>query len=174
MIQLRHHSGVHTLASEQFLPMSVDEAWDFFSSPRNLTKITPAYMGFNITSQLVGKIYAGQIITYKIALSPRIPASWVTEITHVKEGEYFIDEQRYGPYSMWHHEHRFTAVDGGVLVSDKVIYKVPLGPIGEIVDRVYIRKQLKGIFEYREKALDEMFPVDVSLSSLSIVKERVG
>lgn len=107
MTEIKSHSGIHTLTTEQILPLGLEEAWDFFSSPKNLAKITPPEMGFNITSTVDYKAYSGQIITYKVNVLPFIKMNWVTEITHMIDKKYFIDEQRYGPYSMWHHEHFF-------------------------------------------------------------------
>jgi ligand-binding SRPBCC domain-containing protein len=111
-------SKVYTIHTEQFIPISLTEAWDFFSSPANLAKITPAKMGFNIISKFHGeKMYPGQIIEYTVKPLLNIPLYWMTEITHVQEGAYFVDEQRFGPYTMWHHQHHFKAVPGGVKMS---------------------------------------------------------
>lgn len=137
------------------VPMT--EAWDFFSSPENLAKITPEHMGFHMTSVITEKIYAGQIITYKVSPIPGIRTRWVTEITHVSEGKYFVDEQRFGPYRMWHHEHHFEAQSGGVLMTDLVSYKLPFGMIGRLAHFIFIRKQLQLIFEFREKSLERYF-----------------
>lgn len=102
---------VYTLTKKQFLPISIDQAWDFFSSLVNLKKITPEYMGFKITSDLGdGKMYSGQIISYIVTPVLGIPMSWTTEITHVLDKKYFVDEQRFGPYSFWHHQHWFKEV----------------------------------------------------------------
>ncbi len=114
-------------------------------------------MGFRITSGEPGRMYTGQIITYKVSPIPGVKASWVTEITHVEENKLFIDEQRFGPYRMWHHEHRFEEVDGGILMTDKVSYKMPFGFLGHIAQALFVKKQLKGIFDYRVKVLDEQF-----------------
>jgi ligand-binding SRPBCC domain-containing protein len=158
MIEIRRHSGIYTLEAKQQLPISLAEAWDFFSSPKNLQKITPEHMGFRITSGAVNKAYAGQIITYKVAPLPGLTMNWVTEITHVEEGKRFVDEQRFGPYSMWHHEHLFEAADGGVLMTDKVSYKIPLGILGHIAQGLMVKRQLLGIFRYRNEVLEKLFP----------------
>lgn len=157
-IHFQKHSGIYTLRSEQLLNISLDEAWDFFSSPKNLAEITPDFMGFQITSDVAERAYPGQIITYRVGLLPGIKANWVTEITQVKDKEFFIDEQRFGPYSMWHHEHFFEAMgDGQTLMRDKISYKIPLGPLGHIAQWLFIRRQLSDIFNYRYKILDQRF-----------------
>ena len=147
-------SKVYTLQTEQFIPISLAEAWDFFSSPANLAKITPAHMGFHIISKHHSeKMYAGQIIEYTVKPLLGIPLYWMTEITHVQEGSYFVDEQRFGPYVMWHHQHHFKEVTGGVMMTDIVHYKIPLGFLGDIAHWLFVKKQLKGIFDFRFKAV---------------------
>ncbi len=148
---------MHTLKTVQKLPISLNEAWDFFSSPKNLKIITPPYMGFDITSGGENKMYAGQIITYIVKPVLGIPMEWVTEITHVQEPFYFVDEQRFGPYSLWHHKHFFKEIPGGVEMSDLVHYKIPLGLIGKIMNQIYIKNKLKEIFDYRYQTLENMF-----------------
>lgn len=149
---------IYRLQYEQVLNVSLEEAWKFFSAAENLQRITPTYMGFNITSPQTGKpVYAGQIITYKIRPVMNIPLGWVTEITHVKEGEYFIDEQRRGPYGLWHHQHHFEVVAGGVKMTDIVHYELPLGILGNIAHGLFVRKQLADIFQYRKEKISEMF-----------------
>lgn len=147
----------YSLKTEQKLPISLQEAWDFFSSPKNLSKITPKHMGFIITNQPSETMFEGQIITYKVSPLLGIKISWMTEITTVKENEYFIDEQRFGPYSLWHHRHHFYEIDGGIKMIDEVNYKLPFGFLGSIAHRLFVRKKLKSIFDYREKVLIEMF-----------------
>jgi ligand-binding SRPBCC domain-containing protein len=142
----------------QKLPISMETAWEFFSTPANLAKITPAHMGFKITSELEnGKMFPGQIISYKVYPFTGIATNWVTEITHVMDYKYFVDEQRFGPYSMWHHEHWFRKVKGGVEMMDRVSYKVPFGLFGWVLERLLIRKQLKTIFNYRYTKLIKLF-----------------
>lgn len=158
MITFKKHSGIYTLQSSQEIPLPIKEAWDFFSSPENLQKITPPSMGFKITSDVDRKAYAGQIITYKVGILPGISSNWVTEITQVKEEAFFIDEQRFGPYSMWHHEHYFEALpNGNTLMKDKISYKIPLGILGHLAQVLFIKRQLTTIFKYRFKTLDDMF-----------------
>lgn len=155
---IKKHSGTYTLYAEQELNITKTNAWEFFSVPENLAKITPPEMGFEITSDVDSKAYAGQIITYKVGLFPLIKANWVTEITNVKEGEFFIDEQRFGPYKMWHHEHWFEELpNGNTLMKDKISYKLPFGILGKLAQTIMVKKKLTGIFNYREKILSQKF-----------------
>lgn len=150
--------GFYQLHETQKIPATTDEVWDFISSPANLKKITPKYMGFDIKSELLPpKMYPGMIISYKVSPIWGIKMTWVTEITHIKEKEYFVDEQRIGPYAMWHHEHKIEPIDGGTLMTDIVSYKPPLFFLGSIANSVLIKKQLREIFEYRKKAIGKMF-----------------
>lgn len=150
--------GFYQLRIAQKIPASVDEVWNFISSPANLIKITPHYMGFEIISELLPqKMYQGMIICYKVSPVPGIKINWVTEITHAKEKEYFVDEQRIGPYAMWHHEHRLESIDGGVLMTDVVSYKPPFFFLGSIANSIFIRAQLRKIFDYRKTAIEKIF-----------------
>ena len=150
--------GFYQLHKTQKIPATLEQVWDFISSPANLKKITPEYMGFNITSKLLSeKMYPGMIISYKVSPVLGIKMTWVTEITQVKEKEYFVDEQRVGPYSMWHHEHKIEPIEGGVLMTDIVSYKPPLGILGSIANTILINKQLKVIFDYRTMAIEKLF-----------------
>lgn len=150
----------YQLRKEQFIPASLDEVWDFVSRPSNLKQITPEHMGFDITSEdLPDKMYPGMIITYNVKPLFGIKMRWVTEITQVEEKRYFVDEQRSGPYSMWHHQHILEEVEGGVLMKDIVSYKPPMGFLGAIANRVMIRRQLEAIFDYRTKALEKKFGI---------------
>jgi len=146
---------------EQKLPIPLAEAWDFFSSPLNLAKITPAKMNFIITSNFLPdtKMYPGMLISYKVSPVFGIKMNWVTEITHVKEHVYFVDEQRTGPYAMWHHEHHFKEIPGGVLMTDILTYGIPYGIIGRIANTVLVDKEVKQVFAYRTKAVNELFGV---------------
>ncbi|MGB0166456.1 MAG: SRPBCC family protein [Luteibaculum sp.] len=155
---IKKHSGIFTLKAEQFLPIPLEQAWEFFSTPKNLAKITPDFMGFNITSELADKMFPGQIITYKIGLFPGIKGSWVTEITHVNEPHFFVDEQRFGPYAMWHHEHHFKAHENGTLMEDKVSYKLPLGSFGALFHSILVKPKLQQIFNHRKVTLEKLFP----------------
>ena len=134
------------------------EVWDFISSPRNLKEITPDHMGFDITSEdLPEKMYPGMIISYIVKPLLGIKTTWVTEITHVRENKYFVDEQRVGPYSVWHHEHFIEPIEDGVLMKDIVSYKPPFGILGSIANRLIIRKKLDEIFSYRSGAIEKKF-----------------
>jgi ligand-binding SRPBCC domain-containing protein len=148
----------YQLIWQQKIPSSKKTVWEFISSPENLKKITPVYMGFDIiTDNLPGKIYPGMIIRYKVSPLWGIITNWVTEITHVKEGEYFVDEQRHGPYSIWHHQHHLKSIAGGVQMDDIVSYKPPYGIIGTAANHLFIRKKLDEIFNFRSQALDAIF-----------------
>lgn len=148
---------LHTLEQEQFLPISLAEAWDFFSSPANLDEITPDDLGFKITSPLAGRMFDGQIITYRVRLAPLIHVTWVTEIKCIEEGRAFVDEQRFGPYKFWHHRHEFVKVPGGVLMRDKVHYALPFGPFGAIAHALFVRRKLEWIFNFRRELLTRRF-----------------
>ncbi|MBT8263322.1 MAG: SRPBCC family protein [Bacteroidia bacterium] len=148
---------IYTLKAIQNLPISRQQAWEFLSDPKNLKVITPDYMGFNILSGADRPMYAGQIIQYIVTPVLGIKTKWVTEITHVKEGSYFVDEQRFGPYSLWHHKHFIKEIDGGVEMEDIIDYKVPFGIIGQWVHPFLVKPKLNQIFEYRQKKLIELF-----------------
>ena len=156
-IRINQYSGIYRLEATQFLYLSLADAWDFFSSPENLQAITPDNIGFEMTSGGNGKAYPGKIITYKISLIPFYKTNWVTEITEVEKQQFFVDEQRLGPYALWHHEHHFKEVENGILMKDLVSYKLPFGIIGRWVAGKIIRKKLMAIFSYRYKMLDEKF-----------------
>ncbi|HEY0677854.1 MAG TPA: SRPBCC family protein [Chitinophagaceae bacterium] len=148
----------YSLKRVQILPISLDEAWDFFSNPANLNDITPTDLKFKILSNSGSdKMYAGQIITYTVNPFPGFPVFWMTEITHVKEKEYFVDEQRFGPYAFWHHSHFFKPVKEGVEMTDIVHYKLPLGPLGRLAHRLFVRKKLNNIFNYRFQTLESHY-----------------
>ncbi|WP_418263135.1 SRPBCC family protein [Flavobacterium faecale] len=148
---------VYKKESVQFINASLEECWAFFSSPKNLQKITPQSMGFQITDYDGKNMYAGQIIQYKVSPLLGIKLPWVTEITIVKNKSYFIDEQRFGPYAMWHHKHFFEATEQGVKMTDVVHYALPLGFLGRIMNSLVVKNKLKEIFAYREKAVHQIF-----------------
>lgn len=148
---------IHTLSQEQFLPISLSDAWDFFSSPANLDEITPTDLGFKIVYQPGDKMYDGQIIEYKVMVAPGIWVPWVTEIKTVRERESFADEQRFGPYKFWHHLHTFEEKDGGVLMKDLVHYALPFWPFGEIGHGIFVRPKLERIFGFRKEILAKRF-----------------
>lgn len=148
---------MHRLTTIQTLPISLEKAWDFFSNPSNLSKITPKEMNLIPTSALPETTYPGMLITYKVKPLLGIPMLWVTEITHVRDMAFFVDEQRLGPYRIWHHQHHFKAVKGGVEMTDIVDYRVPFGPIGLLLQKLFIGKKVAGIFEFRHQRLVELF-----------------
>ena len=151
-------SKVYSLKTVQKIPLSLDLAWDFFSNPQNLATITPDNMGFKTISKHHGDtIYGGQIIEYKVSPVLGIPLYWMTEITHVEDKKYFVDEQRFGPYSMWHHQHHFKAIEGGVEMTDIVHYKLPLWLLGDIANTIMVKAQLQKIFGFRITAVEEKF-----------------
>ena len=149
--------AAHSIKSVQKIPASLKDVWEFFSSHANLQIITPGNMGFSVISKHHGeKIYAGQVIEYRVSPVFRIPLYWMTEITHAEELKYFIDVQRKGPFRLWHHQHHFKEIDGGVEVTDVVHYKNPLGFVGEMANDLLVKKQLKRIFKYRFAKTEEL------------------
>lgn len=150
--------AVFQFYKEQKIPAGEDAVWNFISTPGNLKQITPAYMGFDITSEnLSEKMYPGMIIMYKVSPAFGLKMKWVTEITHVVDRQYFVDEQRSGPYKIWHHQHMIQPVNDGVIMTDLVTYKPPLGFIGAMANSFLIRKKLEEIFDFRRKKLIEIF-----------------
>lgn len=149
---------VYHFESTQILPITLAEAWAFFSSPVNLKKITPEELDFRILKDFKDeKMYAGQLINYIVRPVLGIPMRWTTEITHVVHGSYFVDEQRFGPYTLWHHKHFFKEIDGGVEMMDSVHYALPLGIMGRLANWLFVKKKLAAIFEYRRKVLEAEF-----------------
>lgn len=148
---------IYTLHTKQNLPISLEEAWEFLSNPKNLKTITPDYMGFKTLSGDDKPMFAGQIIQYIVTPVLGIPMKWVTEITHVQDQKYFVDEQRFGPYSLWHHKHFLKEIPGGVEMEDIVDYKVPMGILGQLVHPFLVKPKLKEIFDYRKQKLIELF-----------------
>ena len=153
-------SKVYSLKTVQKIPVSLDVAWNFFSKPDNLQDITPENLGFKVISKHHGKtMYAGQIIEYTIRPLLGIPLYWMTEITHMADKKYFVDEQRFGPYKLWHHQHHFREVEGGIEMTDIVHYKIPFGFIGSIAHFLFVKKQLQTIFQFRYKVVEDRFGV---------------
>jgi ligand-binding SRPBCC domain-containing protein len=144
---------------EQFIKTSIKDIWDFISSPQNLKKITPKNMGFDIrTPNLPDKIYEGMIISYTVRPLLGIPTNWVTEITHIRDKSYFVDEQRVGPYKLWHHQHIIIPKKNGVLMKDIVSYQPPFGLLGNVANALVIKNKLNEIFDFRTKELERIFP----------------
>ena len=148
---------MHQFIRKQFVKTDLQTCWDFFSSPANLKRITPSYMGFDVKTEVPAQMYEGLIIAYTVKPLLGIPVEWVTEITHVKDKSFFVDEQRKGPYTMWHHEHHFKEVEGGVEMTDIVSYIIPLGIIGKMVHPFLVKPKLEEIFAYRFKIVEEVF-----------------
>ncbi len=147
---------MYQLKTEQFIKTDLTTAWEFFSNPKNLALITPDTLGFKIKNEVADKMYEGIMISYTVKPLLGIPLNWVTEITKIKEKEYFIDEQRKGPYKIWHHEHHFKEVNGGVQMSDVLSYEIPYGSLGKLM-KSFIKKKIEEIFAFREKKVDELF-----------------
>jgi len=149
---------IYTIKEQQFVPVSLEKAWEFFSTPNNLSKITPQEIDFKIISEFYGStMYPGQIIQYYVRPLLGIKMHWVTEITQVEDKKFFIDEQRFGPYAFWHHQHHFEEVEGGVNMIDIVHYAIPMGLIGRLMNKLLIAKEVKGIFTYRKKFIESHF-----------------
>ncbi|MEQ9289650.1 MAG: SRPBCC family protein [Cyclobacteriaceae bacterium] len=150
--------GVYQFKRQQVFNQPIDKLWDFVSNPGNLKKITPDYMGFDITSgDLPQEMYEGMIISYKVSPFLGIKTTWVTEITHVKVREYFVDEQRVGPYKLWHHQHFLESTEDGTVMSDIVTYQPPYGWLGSVANEILIKRKLGEIFDYRLEKLNELF-----------------
>jgi len=151
-------SKVYSFKTVQLIPTDLKTAWDFFSNPHNLKNITPVNLGFKVISKYQGDtMYPGQVIEYKVSPLLGIPLYWMTEITHVEDKKYFVDEQRYGPYSLWHHQHHFKEVNGGVEMTDIVHYKIPFWFLGDIANSLFVQQQVQGIFDFRFKKVEELF-----------------
>tara|TARA_B100000768_G_C11208312_1_gene344845 strand:- start:515 stop:1012 length:498 start_codon:yes stop_codon:yes gene_type:complete len=148
---------VYRIESKQQLPLTLSEAWSFFSSPKNLAEITPDKLGFKILSGADTEMFTGQIIQYTVTPLPFFKATWVTEIKHVEFQKFFVDEQLYGPYSMWHHKHFFKEIEGGVEMTDIVDYVPPFGLLGRLVNPIIVKPKLVEIFEYRFDKLKQLF-----------------
>jgi ligand-binding SRPBCC domain-containing protein len=145
---------------QQKIRTTIDEIWNFISSPANLKEITPDYMGFDITTKnLPDKMYAGMVISYEVSPLLGIKTTWVTEITHIIEKKYFVDEQRVGPYSLWHHQHILEPLEDGVLMSDIVSYQPPFGFLGALANKLIIKNKLNEIFDFRTKAIETKFGI---------------
>ena len=141
----------------QFIPRPLDEVWEFFSRPENLNEITPKDMNFEILSNIENKpMYEGMIINYTVTPLFGIKMRWTTEIQRIKEEKYFVDEQRFGPYAMWHHEHHFEEKDGGVYMTDLLHYAIAYGPIGNLANWLIVNNKIDEVFDYRFKAVERL------------------
>jgi ligand-binding SRPBCC domain-containing protein len=151
-------SKTYSLKFIQHIPASLEEVWKFFSDPINLVKITPNTFDFKVISKYHGEeIYPGQIIEYKVKPLLGISFYWMTEITHVEHLNFFVDEQRYGPYSLWHHQHSFKEIEGGVEMTDVIHYKIPFWFLGDVMNALVVRKKLEEVFRYRREKIEEEF-----------------
>jgi len=149
---------IHQLQRRQIIPANLDEVWDYFSHPGNLNEITPPDLNFEVLFGGEEAMYQGQLMAYKIQLLPLLKTSWLTEITQVRKPDYFVDLQRLGPYRFWHHQHHFRSLDNGVEMRDLVTYQLPLGILGDIVQRLWVGPRLERIFDYRAKIINHIFP----------------
>ena len=148
---------VHRIQQSQFIQISLDEAWSFFATPRNLEAMTPSFLHFEILSEIPETLHSGLMIEYRIKAVAGVPMTWLTEIKHVEPLKRFVDEQRRGPFPFWFHEHRFKAVDGGIIMEDEVHYVMPWGLLGLLIHRIFIRSRLEEIFRFRMAYLSERF-----------------
>ncbi len=148
---------INYLHREQILPAPIEKVWAYFCDPKNLNEITPPDMKFEIVSGGDVKMYEGQVVEYRVEFVRGLRSLWLTEIAHVRENEYFVDEQRVGPYRFWYHEHCFESVPVGVKMTDHVTYAAPFGLIGDVVNAVWIRQRLNGIFDFRYQKIVELF-----------------
>jgi ligand-binding SRPBCC domain-containing protein len=147
----------HRFHSVQRIPGLLPEAWAFFSNPRNLPRITPPWLSFEVLSEPPEKMYPGLLIEYRVRPLWGVPVGWMTEITHLVEPSLFVDEQRFGPYRLWHHQHRFRAIEGGVEMEDEVRYLLPGGAFGRAAQRFLVRDRLEEIFAFRREAVERIF-----------------
>ena len=147
---------LYSLLQKQLLPIPLQEAWDFFGNPANLPLITSPDLGFKITSPLPERMHAGMIVTYTVTPFGGFPVKWVTEITHAEPPRFFVDEQRFGPYRFWHHQHHFREAPGGIEMVDLVHYALPFGPLGGVAAPL-VRRRVESIFSFRRRALSERF-----------------
>ena len=151
-------SKIYFLQSRQKIPAPLNEVWSFFSDARNLLTVTPPHLNLKVSNEVYGEaLYAGQVMTYKVRPLLGIPLAWMTEITHVETGKYFVDEQRKGPYKLWHHQHHFNAIEGGTEMTDIVHYRLPFGLLGNVANTIIVKQELEKIFQYRYQKIIELF-----------------
>lgn len=148
---------IYQLTRRQIIPASLDQVWEYFSTPANLNEITPPDLHFEILFGGDEDMYQGQLMAYKIQLLPFLKSSWLTEITQVRKPNYFADQQRLGPYRFWLHEHHFQIVEGGLEMRDRVTYQLPFGPLGDLVHALWVGPRLQGIFDFRARKVAEIF-----------------
>ena len=148
---------IYRLKRTQYLPVSMITAWQFFSDPVNLPEITPPWLGFRLTQKMPESVYAGMILSYRLSPLPYISVNWTTEITHLRAPDFFVDEQRFGPYKFWHHQHLFKAFGSGTEMTDIVHYAMGFGVLGELVHRFFVSPRLENIFDCRYEKLTRIF-----------------
>ena len=150
--------SLHSLHREQLISAPRERVWEYFCDPANLNEMTPPDMNFEIITPHLASMYAGQLIEYRVEFIRGLRSSWLTEIAHVRAGEYFVDEQRLGPYQFWYHQHSFEAVSGGTHMVDQVTYSISFGPLGDLLNAAWIGGRLKGIFDFRALKIKQIFP----------------
>ena len=150
---------IQRINRQQVVPAPIEEVWDYFATPENLNEMTPPNMNFEIVHGVEDKMRLGQLIEYGVRFMPVFKSRWLTEIAHVEEGAYFVDEQRIGPYNFWYHEHSFEATENGTRITDQVTYQLPLGPLGDLVHAFWVGPRLKGIFNYRQEKIAQLFGI---------------
>ncbi len=155
---------IFTFTASQTISTSIDDAWEFFSNPRNLQIITPPWLNLKITSELTPEMYEGMIITYKVYPLLGLPSNWVTEITNVNKKKFFIDEQRFGPYKLWHHQHKFIETGSGVEMTDIINYALPFDPFSRVFNTILVEKKIKEIFKFREEVIDKRFNKNLKMT----------
>lgn len=148
---------IHRIFRQQIVPAPLDQVWAYFATPHNLNEMTPDDMNFKIVYGAEGKMFEGQMIEYRVQFMPLVKSLWLTEITHIREGSYFVDEQRIGPYRLWHHEHSFEVVESGTQITDLITYAMPFGFLGEIVHALWVGRRLKEIFDFRTQKVKQLF-----------------
>jgi ligand-binding SRPBCC domain-containing protein len=148
---------IHYLHREQIIPAPREKVWEYFCNPRNLNEMTPPDMNFGILAGGDVKMYSGQLIEYRVEFAPGLRSTWLTEIAHVRDCEYFVDEQRIGPYHFWYHEHHFEDTATGTKMIDQVTYMIPFGVAGDVLNRIWIGRRLKQIFDFRRHKILESF-----------------
>jgi ligand-binding SRPBCC domain-containing protein len=151
-------SKVFRLKSIQKLPVELPKTWQFFSDPHNLLTITPPFLNLKVTNDIFSEeVYPGQVMIYTVKPLLGIPFEWMTEITHVEKEKLFVDEQRKGPYKLWHHQHHFKSITGGTEMTDLIHYRLPLGILGSAMNQLVVKEKLEKIFEYRYNKIVELF-----------------
>jgi ligand-binding SRPBCC domain-containing protein len=148
---------IHRLIRSQTVPAAIDQVWDYFSQPANLNELTPPDMHFKIVYNQSDEMHAGQLIEYRVRFMPLLRSRWLTEIAHVEDKAFFVDEQRIGPYRFWYHEHCFESTEEGSIITDRVTYELPFGPLGDLVHMVWVKNRLVDIFNFRTEKITQLF-----------------